>query len=415
VGDLAVRDTTLANGVRVVTDPMPEARSVSIGVWARVGGRDEPAPIAGASHFLEHLLFKGTPRRSARQIAEAIDAVGGGMNAFTASEHTAYHCRLPHQRLDLGLEILGDVLTDPAFRPTEVEAERNVILEEILMNLDLPEDWVHTMLADALFPGHPLGREVLGTEQTVRAVTRDEIAEFFAEWYRPANVVVVAAGRLDHDALVAAVDPTFGTLAGGARPARTAPVEAPRPVTVQRKDTEQAHIALGWRGVSHLDPDRYAMFVTNQILGGGMSSRLFQEVREERGLAYSVYSYVSSFDDSGAVVVYAGTAPDQVDELLAVVDEQVGKLVHDGPSAKEVEVATGFLEGSLLLGLEDSGGRMARLGRGLMARDDIIPIDEHVANIRAVTADDVRRVATRVFTSPRSISAIGPFSEERFT
>jgi predicted Zn-dependent peptidase len=388
---------------------------MSVGVWVRVGGRDEPASIGGASHFLEHLLFKGTPRRSARQIAEAVDAVGGGMNAFTTSEHTAYHFRLPYGELAMGLEILGDVLTEPAFRPAEVEAERHVILEEIAMNLDLPEDWVHTLLADALFPQHPLGREVLGTEQTVKATTRDEIADFFAERYRPANLVVAAAGQHDHDALLASVEATLGRLRDGVRPQRDAPVEAPRPVTVARKNTEQAHVALGWRGVSNTDPARYSVHVANQVLGGGMSSRLFQEVREERGLAYSVYSYASSFEDAGALVVYAGTSPALLDDLLAVVDEQIGKLVHDGPSDKEVEVAKGFLEGSLLLGLEDSGGRMARLGRNLMARDDIITIDEHVASIRAVTTGDVQAVANRIFTSPRSLAAIGPFDEARFS
>src|SRR5918993_1597706 len=194
-----VRDVRLGNGVRVVTERMPEARSVTVGVWVGVGGRDEPASLAGASHFLEHLLFKGTSTRSARQIAEAIDAVGGEMNAFTNREHTAYYTRLPAARVDLGLEILGDVLTAPAFRPHEVDAERQVIIEEILMNLDVPEDHVHTLLAEALFPGHPLGREVLGTRESVEAASRDQIADFFARWYRPRNLAVVAAGDLDHD------------------------------------------------------------------------------------------------------------------------------------------------------------------------------------------------------------------------
>jgi predicted Zn-dependent peptidase len=408
VADPTITETRLANGIRVVTDAMPEARSVSIGVWAAIGGRDEPDRLAGASHFLEHLVFKGTASRSARDIAEAIDAVGGSMNAFTTSEHTAYHCRLPHQRLDVGLEILGDVLTAPAFRPGEVEAERNVILEEILMNLDLPEDWVHTLLADALFPDHPLGREVLGSAETVSAMTPDDIGGFFDEWYRPANLVVVAAGRLDHDAVVDGVAATLGAIEGGARPTRTAPAIASRPEVAEHKDTEQAHLAIGWRGVSHDDPERYAVYVANQILGGGMSSRLFQEIREERGLAYSVYSYTSSYCDSGTLVVYAGTSPEHADEVLAIVDDQVGKLVTDGPTEQEVEVASGYLEGAMLLGLEDSGGRMHRLGRNLMARDEIISIDEHVAAIRAVSADDVRRVADRVLGAPRTLASIAP-------
>jgi predicted Zn-dependent peptidase len=210
-----VRETRLANGIRLVTERMPEARSVSLGVWVGVGGRDEPGELAGASHFLEHLLFKGTTTRSARQIAEAVDAVGGEMNAFTNREHTAYYTRLPAACVDLGVEILGDVLTDPAFRPHEVEAERHVILEEILMNLDIPEDHVHTLLAEALFPGHPLGREVLGTRATVEAATRDQIADFFGRWYLPRNLVVVAAGAVDHERLADAFSGSLGRVSGG--------------------------------------------------------------------------------------------------------------------------------------------------------------------------------------------------------
>jgi predicted Zn-dependent peptidase len=408
VGDASIQDSRLGNGIRVVTDAMPEARSVSIGVWAAVGGRDEPPALAGASHFLEHLVFKGTASRSARQIAEAIDGVGGSMNAFTTSEHTAYHCRLPHERLELGLEVLGDVLTVPAFRANDVEAERNVILEEIDMNLDLPEDWVHTLLAEAMFPEHPLGREVLGTEQTVSAMTRDEIAGFFNERYQAANLVVVAAGRLDHDALVAAAESTLGTLEGGERATRLAPVLPPRPEVSEHKDTEQSHVAIGWRGVPHTHPDRYAVGVLNQILGGGTSSRLFQEIREERGLAYAVYSYASSYQDSGAVVVYAGTSPEHVPEVMGLVDEQVDKLIHDGPTVQEVAVATGYLEGSMLLGLEDTGGRMGRLGRNLMARDDLVTIEEHIEHIRAVTGADVQRVANDILGAPRTLATIGP-------
>jgi len=289
-----IRETRLGNGIRIVTERMPEARSVSLGVWVGVGGRDEPAELAGASHFLEHLVFKGTSTRSARQIAEAVDAVGGEMNAFTNREHTAYYTRLPAAQADLGFAILGDVLTDPAFRPPEVEAERHVILEEILMNLDVPEDHVHTLLAEALFPGHPLGREVLGTRETVEAASRDEIADFFAHWYRPRNLVVVAAGHLDHDRVVDALGPTLGAQDGGERPVRERPADAVEPRAVLDDPTEQAHVAMGWRAVDHFDDDRYALMVANQVLGGGMSSRLFQQVREERGLCYSVYSWAST-------------------------------------------------------------------------------------------------------------------------
>jgi predicted Zn-dependent peptidase len=402
-----IRETRLANGARVVTERMPEARSVSLGVWVGVGGRDEPAELAGASHFLEHLLFKGTSSRSARQIAEAFDAVGGEMNAFTNREHTAYYARLPAAHVGLGIEILGDVLTDPAFRPHEVDAERQVILEEILMNLDVPEDHVHTLLAEALFPAHPLGREVLGTPATVEAATRDQIADFFGQWYLPRNLVVVAAGDLDHDRIVAGLADSLGRLEGGERPVRTAPPIDVEPLAVLDDDTEQVHVSMGWRGVDHFDDDRYALTVANQILGGGMSSRLFQQVREERGLCYSVYSWASTYGDAGMAGIYAGTAPSRVAELKQVVDDEVAKLVASGVTENELEVAKGYLEGATILGLEDSGSRMARLGRGLLARGEVQPIDEQLARLRAVSADDVAAVAARVYGSPRSLAVVG--------
>jgi predicted Zn-dependent peptidase len=402
-----IRETRLANGVRIVTERMPEARSVSLGVWVGVGGRDEPAALAGASHFLEHLVFKGTSTRTARQIAEAIDAVGGEMNAFTNREHTAYYTRLPADRADLGFDILGDVLTDPAFRPPEVDAERHVILEEILMNLDVPEDHVHTLLAEALFPGHPLGREVLGTRETVAAATRDEIADFFGHWYLPRNLVVVAAGNLEHDRVVDAFGASLGGLAGGERPERSAPGARVEPRAVLDDPTEQVHVAMGWRSVDHFDEDRYAFSIANQILGGGMSSRLFQEVREQRGLCYSVYSWGSAYVDAGTAGIYAGTAPSRVAELLSVIDDEIAKLVASGVTEGELAVAKGYVEGSMVLGLEDSGSRMARLGRSLMARDEIVTVDDQLERIRAVTADDVGEVAARVFGGDRALAVVG--------
>jgi predicted Zn-dependent peptidase len=406
-----ISESRLDNGVRVVTERMPEARSVSLGIWVAVGGRDEPDDLAGASHFLEHLLFKGTSTRTARHIAEVIDAVGGEMNAFTSREHTAYYTRLPAHRVDLGLDILGDVLTDPAFRSHEVEAERQVILEEILMNLDMPEDHVHTLLAEALFPGHPLGREVLGTRTSVEAVTRDQIAQFFGHWYRPGNLVVVAAGNLSHQQIVDGFGGTLGRCEGGERPVREGPKRDPNPRVHLGDPTEQVHVAVGWRGVDHHDDERYALMVANQVLGGGMSSRLFQEVREERGLAYSVYSWASTYDDSGSAGIYAGTAPARAAELLEVVDDEVAKLVASGVTENELGVAKGFIEGSLVLGLEDSASRMARLGRSLMARNEIVTVDDQLARIRAITVDDVGAVAARVYGGDRALAVIGQIDD----
>jgi predicted Zn-dependent peptidase len=377
----------------------------------QVGGRDEPAELSGASHSLEHLLFKGTEDRSAREIAEAVDAVGGEMNAFTAREHTAYYARLPAQHVGLGLGLLGDVLTAPALREADIDAERQVIVEEILMNLDSPEDRAHTLLAEIVFDQHPLGRDVLGEMGTVEALGRAEIAGFFEQWYRPGTMVLAAAGRLDHDEVVALAAAAFAGTGAGELPQRSAPAPARPCVRVARDDTEQAHLCLGWRSPTTTDDDRWAMAVANQVLGGGMASRLFQEVREQRGLAYAVYSHPSAYTDSGYLTVYCGTAPKRARETLAVIDEVVHGLEADGITERELEVAKGFIEGSLLLGLEDSGGRMARLGRSIVQQGRPVSVDEQVAAIAAVTRDDVHRVLRRVFGSPRALAAVGPFDE----
>lgn len=403
-----LEQSVLPNGLRIVTETMPEARSVTLGAWVRVGGRDEPDELSGASHFLEHLLFKGTEERSARAIAEAVDAVGGEMNAFTAREHTAYYARLPHQHLGLGLGLLGEVLTAPALRAVDVDAERQVIVEEILMNLDSPEDRAHTLLGEAVFGGHPLGRDVLGDLASVEAVGRDDIAGFFERWYRPGTMVLAAAGRLDHEELVALAGTAFGTTAGGVPPERTPPPAPTAATVVVEDDTEQAHLCLGWRSPSIEDDDRWALAVANQVLGGGMASRLFQEVREERGLAYAVYSHPSAYTDAGYLTIYCGTAPKRAAEVLSVIDAVVDGLVAGGITDRELEVATGYLEGALLLGLEDSGGRMSRLGRGLVQEGRATTVDEQVARIAAVTRDDVERVLREVFAGPRTLAAVAP-------
>src|SRR4051812_25297622 len=258
---------------------MPGARSVAAGVWVGVGARDEPAELAGVSHFLEHLLFKGSEARSARQIAETIDRVGGDMNAFTTKEYTAYYTRLPASALSSGLQLLGDVLTAPALRDADVESERQVILEELLMDEDSPEDKAHTLLYESLFPGHPLGRETAGVKDTVIAVTPHDVRQFFARWYQPATMVVAVAGGLDHDAVVAEVERRFPGAAGGAIPVRQPPSAKVVPLVVRRRRTEQAHVAFGFRGVRRDDPQREALDVLNHCLGGGMSSRLFDEIR----------------------------------------------------------------------------------------------------------------------------------------
>ncbi len=400
------------SGIRVVTERMPEVRSVTLGCYVAVGGRDEPGELAGASHFLEHLLFKGTAARSAREIAEAVDARGGEMNAFTAREHTAFYTRLPASHLRFAVELLADVVTEPAFRPSEIDSERHVILEELLLSEDEPDERAHELCMEALFPDHPLGREVLGTEDTVEAMTREQIAGFHRGHYGPANLVVAAAGDVHHDAVVDAVVDHFSSVEATAdRPPRTMPTAPAALLAVLRRGTEQAHLAMGWRAFDHHDPDRYALAVINQVLGAGMSSRLFQEIRERRGLAYCVYSYTALYSDAGALLVYAGTAPTRLDEVRTLIAAEVERLVGDGVTDHELAVAKGYLQGSTILGLEDSGSRMARLGSNLMARGEVTPVDEHLLRIEAVTAADVARVVRRVLAGPATTAAVGPVDE----
>jgi predicted Zn-dependent peptidase len=377
-------------------------------VWVAVGGRDEPDERAGASHFLEHLLFKGTARRDARTIAVEVDAVGGDMNAFTANEHTAYYARVPATEGSVALDVLLDVVADPALRPADVEGEREVILEELAAAADDPDDVCAVQLFEQLFPGHPLGREVLGSEESIAGLDRDAIAGFFAEWYTATNLVVVASGAVDHDRLVDAVAGAFSSRVPGPAPRRSAPGEDVVALAATERPVDQLHLGLGWRALPATDPDRYALAVLNHVLGAGPSSRLFWEVREERGLTYSISSGVSSHVDAGALTVHCATAPQKATELLAVVDGVVGDLVAHGVDDGELRRARSALRGGLLLGLEDAGSRMVRLGAGETLRGGATPLAEHLGRLEEVTAADVARVAQRVLGGPRALSLVGP-------
>jgi predicted Zn-dependent peptidase len=394
---------------------MPELRSVAVGFWVGTGAVDEPDELRGASHFLEHLLFKGTADRSASQIAHAVESVGGDMNAFTTQEYTAFYVRVPDDHLELATDVLSDVIWSPAFRPDEVDSERQVILEEIRMRDDTPDDIVHELFAEALFPKHPLGRSVIGTPETISAAQRDAIADYHRLHYRPSNVVVAAAGNLDHARVVELVERGLA-VDGGTRPTRVEPSFAPPELVInERRPTEQAHLVLGMRALSRDDPDRYALAVLNQAFGGGMSARLFQEVREKRGLAYSVYSYRMAFDGTGAVGIYAGTAPERAHETLAVVRGEIDRLVADGLPEPELAAAKGHLKGSTALALETSSSRMHRIGRSELTTDEVPSVDELVADIDAVTVEDVERVIQRVFAeTPRVLAVVGPFDPDDF-
>jgi len=406
-----IRRTRLDSGLRVVTEDLPTLRSVAVGFWVGTGSRDEPEPMAGASHFLEHLLFKGTETRHAADIAEAVESVGGDMNAFTGQEITAFYIRVPDRHLPLALDILSDIMWSPALRPDEVDSERQVILEEIRMRDDTPDDLVHDVFAGALFPDHPLGREVSGTHATISAMQRDDVAEYHATHYRPDNVVVAVAGRVDHDEVIDMVEVALPN-AGPPRPARSAGADAgePRRVAVLDRPLEQAHLVLGVRALRRDDPDRYALAVLDQVLGGGMSSRLFQEVRERRGLAYSVFSYRSAYEETGSLAVYCGTAPERVKETLEVVSGELDRIASDGGlSERELASAKGHLTGSLAVSLESSASRMHRIGRAELTMGEVPTLDEVVAHVEAVTDADVARVIERVLGSPtRTLAAVGP-------
>jgi predicted Zn-dependent peptidase len=407
-----IRHSRLPFGLSVVTEDVPGAASVALGFWVDAGSRDERPEIAGASHFLEHLLFKGTEDRSAHEIAEAIEAVGGEMNAFTTKEYTAFYVRLLQEDLDLALDILSEIMWAPAFRADEIEAERQVILEEILMQEDEPSDLVHDLCQDALYPGHPLGREVLGDKSTITAMTRDDIRSYFGSHYRPESIVVAAAGKIDHDQLVAGVERRF-TGPAGAGPRRVPQALAPaRPLIVSTRPTEQAHLVVGLRAPGRDDEDRFAFAVLNQLLGGGMSSRLFQEIREKRGLVYSVYSYRAAYIECGLLAVYAGTSPARATTVLRLIDQELDRLLQEEIPERELAVARGHVKGSLVLSLEETSSRMSRIGRSQLVHGEVLTLDELVERTAAVTAADVRRVIERVVTGPRTLAVVGPFDEE---
>ncbi len=406
---------TLGNGLRVVTEEMPSLRSVAVGLWIGTGGIDEPEKVLGASHFLEHLGFKGTSRRSAIEIAQEIESIGGDMNAFTAHELTCFYVRVPDVHLELAIDMLTDVVWSPTLDAADVDQEREVILEEIRMRDDQPDDVVHETFMEAMFAGHPLSRSVLGTPESVAAMTRDDIANYHAAHYVPSNTVIAVAGNATHEQVTALVEARHPDT-GASRPKREAPsIDPVRPLIVTRRPSEQAHVVLGHRSFAREDPDRYALAVLNQALGGGMASRLFQEVREKRGLAYSVYSFRSAYADVGAMAVYVGTGPEKVHETLSVVRDVLSEVIENGLTDAEVASSKGHLTGATALALESSSSRMQRIGRGELIEKTIPTLDDLTAYVAAVTPDDVRRVARRMFEGPEVLAVAGPFDESDFS
>ncbi len=419
---MPITRTEFSSGLRVVTERMPGVRSVSIGFWVLAGSRDERPAISGHCHFLEHLLFKGTTARTALDIAQAFDAVGGDVNAFTAKEYTCYYARVLDRDLEMAVDHLTDMLEHSTIRQADLDAERQVILEEIHMHEDSPEDVVHDLFTEALWPGHRLGRPILGTPESIRAATRRSVKGFYRRRYVPGHLVVAVAGNVRHDRLVTMLTDRMDTgrmlsTADASAWNIRAAERAPHPsgsTSVKRKKTEQAHIVIGTNGLPRTDPDRFAFLVVNTALGGGMSSRLFQEIREKRGLAYSVYSYHAQYTEAGLFSAYAGTTPRRAGEVVALIRRELEDMRDGGLTEEEFERAKGHVKGSTVLSLEDPGGRMSRLGKSEIAHGEILTVDESLHRIDAVTLDDARRVAERVLSRPMVLTVLGPFGPAAF-
>ena len=422
-----VKTTVLPGGLRVVTEFLPSVRSVALGFWVGVGSRDEDTSHAGATHYLEHLLFKGTRKRTALEISSAMDAVGGEMNAFTAKEYTCYYARVLDSDLPLAIDVLSDMVTASLIEPRDVDAERNVVLEEIAMNEDDPSDSVHEAFTTHLFGDTPLGRPILGTVDSINAITREQIYEHYVARYTPPHLVVAAAGNLDHDAVVAGIREAFGPVLSGSGATDAVPA-APRlrdsgglwdgygpaagtGVKLVSRPIEQANLVLGCEGLARTDDRRFALGVLNAALGGGMSSRLFQEVREKRGLAYSVYSFAAQHADTGMWGIYAGCLPSKADEVLSICVSEVAKIVDSGLTDAELERGKGQVRGGIVLGLEDPSSRMTRLGKSELVYPRLEPVDEVLAAIEAVTHDDVRAIAAEVLARPKTLAVVGPFDD----
>ncbi|WP_028277202.1 pitrilysin family protein [Arthrobacter sp. I3] len=419
-GGSEVRRSVLPGGVRVLTEAMPGQRSATIGFWVGVGSRDEAPGQHGSTHFLEHLLFKGTKRRTALEIASAFDEVGGESNAATAKESTCYFARVLDTDLPMAIDVIADMITGAVLDPQEMEQERDVILEEIAMDSDDPTDVAHENFVAAVLGTHPLGRPIGGTPAAIRAVARDSVWDHYRRYYRPDELVVTAAGGLDHDVVcglvVDALHSAGWTLEAAAAPVQRrsterASITGTAGLHVVKRQVEQANIIMGCPSLVATDGRRFVMSVLNAVLGGGMSSRLFQEVREKRGLVYSTYSFASSYADAGYFGMYAGCTPSKVRQVIDLLGAELDKLAADGISDEELRKAEGQLCGGIVLALEDTGSRMSRLGRAELVSGEYQDIDETLRQIKAVTAAEVQELARELAAAPRTVTVVGPFEE----
>jgi len=407
-----IRKEVLANGLTVLTERMAAVRSVALGAWIEVGSRDEAASQAGVSHFLEHMLFKGTERRSAEAIAQEIEAVGGRLDAFTSRELTCYYAKVLGAHLPLAVDLVADLLLRPRLDPADIEKERGVILQEIRMVEDTPDDEIHDLFAQAIWGTHPLGRAVLGRPETLEALTREDLRAYLASQYRPHRTILAAAGDLDHDRVMEVVQAHLGAWDGPAAPPPPPAPPVARPATVTKdRDVSQVHLCLGVEGLPYAHRDRYALSLVNTVLGGGMSSRLFQEVREKRGLVYAIYSYLASYRDAGLLVIYAGCGEAALEEVIGCVREECARLAEAPIEAEEFQRAKEQLKGNLLLGLESTSSRMNRLAKMQMYFGRTFSLDTIIRGIEEVTPERFQRVAQACFAGERfTRTTIGPLS-----
>ena len=404
--DSGIRISRLDNGLTVITDPMPAVETVSLGVWVNAGTRHETADVNGVSHLLEHMAFKGTERRSAQAIAEEMDAVGGHLNAYTCREHTAYYAKMLKEDVELGVDILADILQHAALDDEELAREQAVVVQEISQAVDTPDDIIFDHFQATAFPEQAMGRPVLGTADLVRSFSRQTVAGYMHDHYGSGHMILAAAGKIEHGAMVRLAEQHFTAL------------PPTRPVTEERarygggdyreeRDLEQVHLVLGFDGVSYEDPDFYPVSVLSALLGGGMSSRLFQEIRERRGLAYSVYAFTSSFNDGGLFAIYAGTGADESADVVPVMCEEVRKVTQV-IGADEVRRARAQIKAGILMAMESTSARCEQLARHLLAHGRTIPVEELVAKVDAVDVDAVLKAANRLFRRTPTFAAIGP-------
>ena len=423
-GDSLVRRTVLPSGARILSETVPGARSSTIGFWVAVGSRDEQPVTYGSTHFLEHLLFKGTPGRSALDIAVAFDAVGGEHNAMTAKEYTCYYAKVQDRDLPMAIDVLADMFTSSTVDPQEFETERSVILEELAMADDDPSDVTSERFFEAVLGDHPLGRPIGGSPETINAVTRDAVWEHYRTNYRAQDLVITVAGAVDHDDLVLRVRAAL-LKAGWDLEAEAAPVarrdssldiiERGSPLVVVKRPIEQTNIIARVPGIAAADARRATLSVLNSILGGGMSSRLFQEIREKRGLAYSVYSFAPSYSDAGLFGIYAGCSPAKAAQVAELMLAEFVKLGANGVTDEELRRAVGQLSGASALALEDSDTRMSRLGRSELTLGEFVDLDESLRRLGAVTTDGVRELATELASRPVSVAAVGTVDDNAFS